>query len=96
MSMEYIKGRCFGTFLWSCFLVFASVLFLTGPYHLWFLWFARSTLLYYIFFGLFWFCLCVFMCVHSFVFVIICLILCLPFVWGLLFVFVLCVRVCLL
>lgn len=38
----------------------------------------RVTLLYFVFFGLFWFCVCV----CSFVSVTICLILNLPFVWG--------------
>ena len=49
---------------------------------------SQSTVLYFVFFGLFWFCLCVYVCggVCYFVIVTIYLVLHLPFVWSSFFV----------
>ena len=78
------------TLLWSCFLLCVLVGFVFNWLILFLVSFVRQvTLLNFIFFDMLWFRVCGMccMCVYSFVFVFICLILLLPFVWGSFLVF---------
>ena len=78
------------TLLWSCFLLCVLVGFVFNWLILLLVSFVRQvTLLNFIFFDMLQFRVCGMccMCVYSFVFVFICLILLLPFVWGSFLVF---------